>query len=443
MSDEVVSGQVAGSQAPGSQVPTVFSSKERAALVARALSEAARRARFSTKRRRSTGGVRARRGAHLLRLLTVWTFVGIVALPGLIFAGYIFLVASPQYVAEARFTVRGGLPASMDSLGGGVSVPTMLIVQDTQVILQFMKSRAMVESLNREVGYERLYQSASIDWLSRLRPDQAIEKVAKYWQKHMGLSVQVPSGICTFTVRAFSPEDAVKVADAALVASERIVNDMNAKMRDDTMALAAVENKRAQGSLATARANLERARNTEGMLNASEESSGINKLVADVQSQLVKMQQEYDSQRRYVRADAPQLRNLQTKIDAAQRQIDALKSQLTRSPNDKGAGSLGLIEGSANGGKGPISGSMSRLDYAQLEDTIAEKIYATSLVAVEQAHVASESKNMYINTFVEPVAAQQAEYPKRALDLFLFLAASLAVWGALIGILTLTRGLLA
>ena len=50
---------------------------------------------------------------------------------------------------------------------------------------------------------------------------------------------------------------------------------------------------------------------------------------------------------------------------------------------------------------------------------------------------------MYINTFVEPVAAQQAEYPKRALDLFLFLAASLAIWGALIGVLTLTRGLLA
>ena len=69
MSDEIVG-----------QAPAVFSSKERAALVARALSEAARRARFSTKKRRALtgGGVRARRGARLLRLLKIGTFVGIV-----------------------------------------------------------------------------------------------------------------------------------------------------------------------------------------------------------------------------------------------------------------------------------------------------------------------------------------------------------------------------
>lgn len=438
MSDEVVSGKAPANPVSG-QVPAVFSSKERAALVARALSDAARRARYSTKRRRSTGGLRARRGAHLLRLITIWSFVGIVALPALAFAGYLFLVASPQYVAEARFTVRGGLPVGMDGIGGGVSVPTMLIVQDTQVILQFMKSRVMVESLDREVGYEKLFQSDSIDWLSRLKRNQPIEKVAAYWQKHMGLSVQLPSGICTFTVRAFSPDDAVKVANAALAASERIVNDMNAKMRDDTMALAQAENKRAQGNLATARAGLERARNSEGMLDAKEQSTAVNKLIDDVQAQLSKMQQDYDSQRRYVRADAPQLRNLQTKMDAAQKQIDQLKGQLTRAPVEK----VSTRGDGQSADRGPISGSMSRLDYAQLEDTIAEKIYGTSLAAVEQAHLASETKNMYINTFVEPVAAQQPEYPKRAIDIILFLAATLGIWGALVLCLNLARGLLA
>ena len=307
----------------------------------------------------------------------------------------------------------------------------MLIVQDTQVILQFMKSRAMVEYLDREVGYERLFEGSAIDWLSRLRSDQAIEKVTKYWQKHMGIAVQLPSGICTFTVRAFSPDDAVKIADAALHASEGIVNDMNAKMREDAMALAQAESKRAQGTLATARANLERARNTEGMLNAKEQSTGVNKLIEDVQTQLIKMQQDYDSQRRYVRADAPQLKNLQTKIDAAQKQIEALKSQLTRSPDEKDAG-----------GRGPISGSMSRLDYAQLEDTIAEKIYGTSLAAVEQAHVAGESKAMYINTFVQPVAAQQSEYPKRGLNMAAFFAITLAIWATIVGGLSLARGAL-
>ncbi len=426
MGDEIIS----------TQVPAVFSSKERAALVARALSEAARRARFSTKRRRGSGGARARRGAHLLKLLRIWTFLGLVAIPSLAFAGYIFLVASPQYEAEARFTVRGGLPAGMESLGKGINVPTALIIQDTQVILQFMKSRAMVESIDRSAGYESLFEGDTIDWLSRLRPHQAVEKVVKYWQRHMTISVQLPSGICTFTVRAFTPDDAVNVARAALEASEHVVNDMNGKMREDAMALADSERKRAQGNLSTARAALERARNKEGMLNAKEQSTGVNKLIADVQSQLIKMQQDYDSQRHYVRADAPQLRNLQTRIDASQKEIDALKAQLTRSPDAKGA------DQSAEG-RGPLSGSMSRLDYAQLEDQIAEKIYAVSLAAVEQAHIASETKAMYINTFVQPVAAQLSEFPKRGLSMAAFFFAVLAIWAVAIGGLTLARSALA
>ena len=120
-----------------------------------------------------------------------------------------------------------------------------------------------------------------------------------------------------------------------------------------------------------------------------------------------------------------------------------MKGQLTRAPDNKGSADRTVAAAAPDGGKGPISGSMSRLDYAQLEDTIAEKIYATSLIAVEQAHVAGESKNMYVNTFVEPVAAQQAEYPERALNLILFLAATVALWGAVVGVLILARGVLA
>lgn len=413
-----------------SQVPAVFSSKERAALVARALSDAARRARFSTKRRRTLtgGGLRARRGERLLKLMRIWTLVGVVVLPSALFAGYIFGVASPQYVAEARFTVRGGLPTGLEGMGKLSSAPTMLIVQDTQVILDFMKSRAMVEDLKRNVDLESLYQGESVDWLSRLKAHLPIEKVVKYWDKHIKMSVELPSGIVDFQVRAFTPDDAVTISKAALAASETLVNDMNNKMRQDAVALAESERERSQESLAKARANLERARNEEGMLSASEESSSLTKLIESVQQQMITMQQTYDSQRRYVRADAPQLRNLQTKIDASQKEIDTLKKQITRSgPGKPGAN------------QPVLSGAMSRLDYANLEDKIAERIYGVSLAALEQARLASENKLMYINTFVEPIAAQQSEYPKRGLDMIIFVAIAVAVWGAIAWSLSLAR----
>ncbi len=409
------------------QAPTVFSSKERAALVAKALSEAARRARFSTKRRRSltASGFRARRGERLFKLLRILSFIVVVVVPSLVAAGYLLFIASDQYTAEARFTVRGGLPPSMDTIGALTGAPPVLIIQDTQIIMNYLVSRGMVEALNKSVGLEHLYQDPDADFLSRLKQDPSIEKMVKYWKRHLDLSVQVPSGIVVMTVKAFSPDAAVKIADGALAASEALVNDMNDKMRNDAVSLAETERQRAQDNLARARAALERARNEEGILNANTASLAVSELMTQVQGQRLKLQQDYDAQRRFVRADAPQLRNLQTRIDAATIEVTKLQGQMTQSGGGKDTA---------------LSGSISRLDYASLENVIAEKIYAGSLSALEHVRLASETKLMYINTFVQPVAAQDASYPKRPLDMLLVVAACMAVWGVVLGLLTLARG---
>ncbi len=411
------------------QAPAVFSSKERAALVAKALSEAARKARFSTKRRRSltASGFRARRGERLFKLLRILSLVVIVVVPSLAAAAYLFFIASDQYTAEARFTVRGGMPPSMDSIGTLTGAPPVLIVQDTQIIMNYLVSRGVVEVLDKSVGLQHLYQDRDADFFSRLAKNPSIEKTVKYWKRHVDLSVQVPSGIVVMIVKAFSPDDAVKIANGALAASEALVNDINDKVREDAVSLAATERQRAQDNLARARAALERARNEEGILNANTASLAVSELMTQVQGQRIKMQQDYDAQRRFVRADAPQLRNLQTRIDAADIEVAKLQGQMTQS-------------NTASGKDTTLSGSMSRLDYASLENVIAEKIYAGSLAALEHARLASETKLMYINTFVQPVAAQEASYPKRSLDMLIVVAACLATWGVVLGLLTLVRG---
>ena len=411
------------------QAPTVFSSKERAALVAKALSEAARRARFSTKRRRSltASGFRARRGERLFKLLRVLSFIVVVVVPSLAAGGYLLFIASNEYTAEARFTVRGGLPPSMDSIGTLTGAPPVLIIQDTQIIMNYLVSRGVVEALNKSVGLQHLYQDPDADYFSRLKENPSIEKTVNYWKRHIDLSVQVPSGIVVMTVKAFSPDAAVKLADGALAASEALVNDINDKMRVDAVSLAETEHQRAQDNLARTRAALEKARNDEGILNADTASKAVNELMTQVQGQRIKLQQDYDSQRRFVRADAPQLKNLQTRIDAAKIEVAKLQDQMTQSSSSTDKDTA-------------LSGSISRLDYASLENVIAEKIYAGSLAALEHARLASETKLMYINTFVQPVAAQEPSYPKRPLDMLIVVAASMAAWGVVLGLLTLVRG---
>lgn len=411
------------------QVPSVFSSKERAALVAKALSEAARRARFSTKSRRGRTGAtyKARRSERLARLLQIATFVAFVAIPSLIATIYFGFIASDQYTAEARFTVRGGMPMTMESVGAMTGAPAMLLIQNTQVIMNYIVSRAVVEQLDKTISLTKLYQDPEADYFSRLGQHKPIEKIVKYWQHHVELAVQMPAGIVVMTVKAFKPDQAVTIATAAIEASETLVNKLNDQMRADAIGLATSERERAQTRLAEARANLEKARNDEGILTTKDASSALSDLITQVRGQLLKLQNTYDSLRRYETPDAPQLKNLQSKIDATKQQVAKLQTQMTSTKL------------TAKGAPSPLSGSMSRLDYATLNNEIAEKIYAGALAVFEHASLASETKLMYINTFVAPVPAEEAKYPRRALDIALVCGAGLALWAAALGVISLLR----
>jgi len=147
--------------------------------------------------------------------------------------------------------------------------------------------------------------------------------------------------------------------------------------------------------------------------------------VAKVEGEELKLQQQYDSQKKFVLEDAPQMRALKERINAANEQIALLKAKLTR--------------GEEGGDAKVLTSTMSKMNYLELEHEIAEKIYASSTAAVESARLASESKLMYLNTFVKPVEAQESRYPRRPADIGLVSALSLAIWGLTWGLAVLAR----
>ena len=130
--------------------------------------------------------------------------------------------------------------------------------------------------------------------------------------------------------------------------------------------------------------------------------------------------------------DAPQMRNLQTKLDAAQKQLDALNAQVTRSPGTKD-----------DGGK-VLSGSTSRLDYANLENQIAEKIYGGSLAALEQARPPVRGQAA-LPQRLHPAGRGGAIGISQALGstCLLFALAAVAIWGVTLFGISLARHQLA
>jgi capsular polysaccharide transport system permease protein len=404
---------------------------ERAKAVSRSLSDAARRARFSTRARSvyKGGSFQARRGAQMMRVVTVALFVLVVIVPNLVSTVYYGLIASDQYVSEARFTVSSAAVPKFDGLGSVTGLPPMLIIQDTQVVTNYIHSRAMVEQLERTVGLRDSYSSNSIDWWARFRKDKPIEKFTKYWANMCDASVGLPSGIVTVAVRAFSPEDAKRIADAVVKLSEDLINDLNDRMRRDVVLASETDMRRAADALGRARLKMEQARNEEGLLDVSQSNKSLSELMSGLETDLLKAQQEYQTQTRYVTEAAPQMRVLKSRIAAMNTQIADMQAQIT-SPSEKGISAIA---------EKTLSGKMTKFAELDLEERIAEKRYAVSAAAVEAARMLNERKMLYLHEIVAPALPEESKYPRRWLSIGMIFLASIIGWGITVGTMFFVR----
>ncbi|WP_036262332.1 hypothetical protein [Methylocapsa aurea] len=323
-----------------------------------------------------------------------------VAPAGLIIA-YFSLIVSNQYVSEARFAVRGGERPAVDAISALTGLNSFTQVQDSLIIVNYIKSQAMVEDLDRRIGLRAIYASDKIDWLSRFNVNAPIEEFVKYWRGRVNISIEAPSGIVTVQVSAFTPEDALKIAEATVELSERLANGLSAQARKDAVSEAESEVARAENRLRDARISLRDLRNEQSTLDPRQTAEGIGRLISELRLEKIRLEQELTaSQRGKVAETAPQNQILRTRIEVIGEQIAGLGKLLT-----------------SEGGSGAdaISSKITHFDELELERQIAEKQYTLTAAALERARINAGGKKVYLATFVHPVLARDPSYPKRLL----------------------------
>ncbi|HEV2573139.1 MAG TPA: lipopolysaccharide biosynthesis protein [Beijerinckiaceae bacterium] len=400
---------------------------DRARAMSQALADAARRVRLSRyKNSLNGGGFQARKGQRAIQIFILISFLGMVIVPSAFAAVYYGFLASDQYVAEAQFTVMGGEVQTNDGFGATTGIPILAIVQDTQIIANYILSRAIVEELERTADIRQAYESNTIDWFARLPANQPVEKILRYWKRMVSVSISMPSGILQVQVRAFTAESAARIGKSIVELSEKLINELNSRTNADMVRNTQFELNRAYERLSKARSNLEKARNDEGVLDATRAAEVLNKLITDARSSLLALQQERATQLKYVRETSPQMQVLTSRIDATRAQIFELEAKLTASQARVGEGNV-------------LSSSMTRFAALDLERQIAERLYSGAAAALEIARISAERKAMYLNTFVWPVEPQYPLYPKRLLSIALIVAAAFAIWGAIVGLVALAR----
>ena len=348
-------------------------------------------------------------------------FLLLVMLPTLLAACYFFGIASPQYVSEAQFVVRGQnnqspgmLSSLLQTAGGGGSA-----TEDTYVVQNYMMSRDAAKYLIRTEDLRAVFNRPGADLLARF-PNPfhgtTFEHFFRHYQKQVDAELDTTTGISTLTVRTFRPDDSQRLAAALLGAAEQLVNRMNERQRANLISSSEHEVADAERALRDVAARIGAYRNREALLDPMKQSAPILKDINDLQTMLSTTQVQIAQ----LRASAPN----SPLLPVYERRVQALQAQIA------------LTGTTVTGSDQSLVPKITAFDDLTIQRELLEKQLETSTAALETAKVQADRQQLFLDEVVQPNEPDYAAYPRS-------LVSTLVVFVSVLGLYLMGRLLVA
>jgi capsular polysaccharide transport system permease protein len=343
-----------------------------------------------------------------------FSFIIVVAVPVVTAAAYYFFVAADQYVAEFRFALRSAEPERHDPvLFFQESIAPSVMGLDSYVVVQYLASRAIIDDLSTTLDLREMFSRSEADWPVRLDLPVSIEELVRYWKRQVDAFFDATNGTIVVRARAFTPQDALKLAEGIRASSERLVNELSTRARRDALRNADEEVGRAEKRLKSALTRLREFRDKEGIIDPRKTADATVALAGRVRDELVRAGTELSTLKHYMRDDAPSIKMLEARVQSLEAQRRAVESEVTDTEKTR-AEALSRIMGS----------------YEQLESerAFAENTYQHALQALDRSRINADRQQVYLATFVQPTLPEEALYPRRLQSFAVASGVAFVVW---------------
>lgn len=342
----------------------------------------------------------------------------VVFFPMLIALLYFGLIASPVYLSESSFVVYdaqenmsmgSGLSGLLKTFGGSYSTNA------SQTINAYIASWDAMSSLNATVNLRKVFGSHEIDFLDRfggvLHPYNSDVKLLRYYQGMVTDEIDPLTGISKLTVKAYSAVDAQKMNQVLLAKSQAVINQLNATARHEAVSYSEADVIEARKALWDADSDLAAYRNGHDVINPLGQSQLQLSMVSKLQDELIKDKVELNS----IQIHAPQNPN----VSVLQSNIVALKKEIS----DTNSG--------VTGDKESLASKDTEYERLAVNQVIAQKLLEAAVTSLEQARIAAQKQELYLETISQPNLPDVAQYPKRLQGIIATLLITLMVWGIL------------
>ncbi|AYG65827.1 MULTISPECIES: capsule biosynthesis protein [unclassified Rhizobium] len=345
-------------------------------------------------------------------------FVLLVILPFLASSVYYAFIASDQYVAEARFAVRavsgsGDNGESGDTAGAAGALNMRSASQDAYVVTSFIHSTEILNRIGRKIDYRSMFTRQDADFLSRFRSSRSDEEFLKYWNDHVSAYIDVTSGIITLKVRAFAADDSVKLADAIIEESEKLINELSTRARNDIVQSMKADVEKSGKAYGGTLIALNQFQNASGLLSPQTQAKNSGTILTGLLAQKMEFETRLFVMRQSNAQNSPTYQQLNLAKESLEAQIEKMKAELT----------------------GPENASLAKalLEYSRLETDrmIAEKLYESSQKNYDAVLAEALRKTLYLAVFVKPTLPEESIFPRRVSTPLIILLALVVTWATL------------
>ena len=325
-------------------------------------------------------------------------FVLTVLAPTCIAILYYGFFASDVFISESRFLVRSPQQPMQNGFVGELLQGSGIThsQDDTYSVHDYILSRDALRELDAKLGLRNAFASKEVDPINRfagLSWDDSFEKFYRYYGKHVDVDYDSTSSISTLTVRAFTPQDAQRINDLLLQMSERLVNTLNERSRQDLIRYAADEVKIATDKATAAAVALFEYRSKHAVFEPDKQAAIQLESVAKIQEDLISTEAQL-AQVQKLSPNNPQITGLESRADTLRHAIGTEAAKVT----------------SANGSFSARAPNFERLT---VESVFADKQLGVALADLETSRSEALRQQLYLERLVQPSLPDKAMEPRR------------------------------
>lgn len=354
-----------------------------------------------------------------------WFLIGVI-LPVLLSSIYYFGIASDQYVSESRFVIKAPNQRAPQTTSFANLIQSTGLSsgqEQSNQVIDFVRSRSALLTLDKKLDIEKAYGKSSVDWLSRFPrfwEQDAFEDLYEYYRSKIQISRDHDTSLVVLRTIAFSPTDAQAINKLLLQQSETLVNELNENARNKAISEAESRVVEAQTRVNKALKAISEYRSQSRLVEPLKEATGVVEIANRLIVQRAALEAQLSTVRQ-VTPDHPSIAVLREQIASLTREIERQNARLV------------------GGGTNTISRKLPNYEALVLEQELASELLMLSQTSLEQARTEALKQQFYLERVVEPNVPDLPEYPKGlriVLTIFGFaLCLYFIIWMFVVGIL--------